>query len=255
MACDSRPGLLTLPLEIRQEIYRNIIPRLGETNYPSCCSFGSSKRNAGLQFAQLLRVCAPMHDKVASLRYGNVECSIDKTKAKYLRALGRRYCAFIRQLYLHWVTLLQSPADCHLFFRTLSYSAVQPEKVTLRVSEIGFFPGWRLEAPLFKHLTVCLGRVRTLEIFGEVDPIWGFFLRKRFGFIWKRHRVSGLRTSVHWEFISPRHFDPTQHLKNFSLSTSIEGIYEEHGYLTPRILDLHLLEHSGGYRRMLRARA
>ncbi|KAI6084920.1 hypothetical protein F4821DRAFT_279742 [Hypoxylon rubiginosum] len=124
-------------------------------------------------------------------------------------------------------------------FENLSHAEVNPKDLILAFSSLrpfvdGHHSSFRIPAPVFKGLSYCFKKIQRFHVNGRIDPLWMYYLRRRYGFIVKRFR------SVHsvmpyysvwgnwefWELINPEFFDPTMDLQHFSPSGLIEGIYD-----------------------------
>ncbi|KAI1774514.1 hypothetical protein F4818DRAFT_418121 [Hypoxylon cercidicola] len=248
--------LLTLPLELRLNIYEEVI--IGSagslhlysgviTEHSRNLRRLSYRTSVPLRFPiNLLLTCEQIHSEVASIVYRRVIITISTFSFPmwfvFFCHIGPRYGALIQDLkiacpLLHFLLHFQrrNIKRWDRLFDSLSYAKVSPTSLKLEVGHIEHYdfqllPGISL-VPIFKNLPRCFENIQRLELQGLFESLWGFYLRKRFGFVIKRYRPmttqDGLPVNYRWELIHPTFFDPGVDLRHFSPSGSIEGIYDE----------------------------
>ncbi|RYP90810.1 hypothetical protein DL770_003071 [Monosporascus sp. CRB-9-2] len=249
--CSSR--LLALPCEIRLEIYSYLFSR-------SC--FISDNRLSPNSYNEratmYLRVCKKFHEEIASIIYRKIHVvwKLDFW-VRFFDMIGPRNASLIKEIKIEYFCQREDrlhscrgglpPKDgkWDSLFARFKSANLNPKIVRANLLACPRGRDWLLDSrrrnddpprdftchafrdlEFLRHLSQ-FGPVPQLELYGDFNPTWAFYLKQRFGFIilQKKHPRRG--HWVTWTLIKPDCVSPHIDMGQYTPSKTIKGFYRE----------------------------
>ncbi|KAI0889567.1 uncharacterized protein GGS22DRAFT_182910 [Annulohypoxylon maeteangense] len=252
----ARPSFLSLPLELRLEIYEYYL-------YSSY--HGEIDDNSmiipwdGLEAIRLLEVCKQVYQEASPIVYQKmtINCNLSDW-AHFLRKIGPHNISKVRHLIINYSCEVDEEAPCfgvrgwnknpwEDIFELLKATQLSSNlnTLTLNLDTCSGFGKYILPYPpkrirytncrAYKDLRILqhvsqFNNLREIILENRVDPLWGIFLRKRLGFISKRHEG--------WKeiLLNPKYHDPKISPRGYTKSERLDDVYDE--IIEPRIYEI-----------------
>ncbi|KAI1077837.1 hypothetical protein F5B20DRAFT_592581 [Whalleya microplaca] len=216
--------LLTLPIEVRLQIYGYIV------DSPKSYERGKSPGSSAF-FVGLLCVCRQIHAEVTPLIYKTI--TIDRPLdhwSQFLHQIGPHNVSMIRNLTIYYPSFEPSESLQVLQSLTRQNNNIQTLKVEVEGSEIDQPLNMILLDLKFLSYISRLRNAQEIELIGAFNPLWGFFLHQRLGFILRRGNLGRAWGPSwqwsHWRLINPAHLC-TEDLADCIKHLSLDGVYDQ----------------------------
>ncbi|KAI1205846.1 uncharacterized protein F4807DRAFT_464308 [Annulohypoxylon truncatum] len=240
-------GFFSLPFELRLDIYeRYLYPyHHGDIDDATVVSPWS-----GWEAVRLLEVCKQIYEEASPIVYQkmDISCNLEEWK-RFLTKIGPRNIAKIQHLTItytcspdykspclglgakeedHWSYILGlfklAQADSRL--KTLILNIFPCHGTWLGTNELCRIPTTFTNCHVYNDLQFlknlsCFSDAQEIILKNRFNPLWGAFLRKRPGFIAKRHDGGNIT------LINLNRFDRVLDLDGYKPSELYDGVYDE----------------------------
>ncbi|KAI0149677.1 hypothetical protein F4776DRAFT_602759 [Hypoxylon sp. NC0597] len=261
---DTRSSLLSLPPELRIEIYRQCISEIfGVFHFEDGLEDDIYPGASWTKPMAILRVCKQLHQEVAPMIYKRVKIyrSIDGW-IKFFNKIGPRHGALIQDLtiiYRCGEKNFRKWYECHglkcslgendryeELFESMANANVKPQCLRIDITPCGGYSLVAGKQTVFGYSTCqvymdlkflgllsrCFGNLQRIHLEGNFDTLWAFALRRRLGFILKcNYRLpyeDEILRTMHvgkWILINPNFLNPATDLDGYTPSKSVSGVY------------------------------
>ncbi|KAI0837075.1 hypothetical protein F5Y06DRAFT_91551 [Hypoxylon sp. FL0890] len=251
-----RVGLLSIPLELRLEIYKEVSSKLNSIIVRGIHDWNNCRNdNDWPKPISLFQVCKQIHFELVATIYRKVEISYPFNRwidcwTDFFHKIGPRNGAFIqditigyfchRDLYDHGKCFRD---ESHMYehdryedlFKSLAYANVKPHRLKLDIRPCIGIPSQFFterdyghdyarcqvykDLRFLSHLSIWFGKIQEISLNGRFNPLWAFALRQRLGFIIKREYPSEPIFSYPSYFLSWTLINP----KFFNPATDLSG--------------------------------